>query len=195
MPRRGLQAEWMPSAENGWNAVVVAHPTLSMIGGRLARRTSKPRLGHACFMIPGDSPITRPDEETLECESVARSFAAQVMSLDSSQGLVVGVLGPWGSGKTSFLNLAREHLQAGATILDFNPWMFSGTEQLTHFFFTELSSQLKLRPGLSGIAGALEDYSEVVSGLGWLPLLGPWVERSRAASNLVAKVLGRRKEG
>ena len=72
----------------------------------------------------------------LAVPKVARSFAVQVLSLDVSEGMVVGVLGPWGSGKTSFVNLARVHLEeAGIPILDFNPWMFSGAEQLVEAFF------------------------------------------------------------
>ncbi|MGH9252744.1 MAG: hypothetical protein ACRD0W_24990 [Acidimicrobiales bacterium] len=36
------------------------------------------------------------------------------------------------------MNLARGHLQeAGVPILDFNPWMFSGAEQLVESFFVE----------------------------------------------------------
>ncbi len=70
--------------------------------------------------------------------------------MDVSQGAVVGVLGPWGSGKTSLVNLTRDEFEAaGVTILDFNPWMFSGAEQLVASFFVELAAQLKIRPGLA----------------------------------------------
>lgn len=64
--------------------------------------------------IPGDNPIEKPDDDALERAPVARMFAEQMLALDPSEGLVVGVLGPWGSGKTSFINLARADLaQAG----------------------------------------------------------------------------------
>ncbi|MFY9270344.1 MAG: P-loop NTPase fold protein, partial [Candidatus Manganitrophaceae bacterium] len=119
-----------------------------------------------------------------------------ILSLDATEGVVVGVLGPWGSGKTSFVNLARGHLEdTGAVILDFNPWMFSGAEQLVGSFFVELSAQLKVRAGLVEIGKLLEDYGETFSGLGWLPLVGPWIERGRAATKILAKILQRRKEG
>ena len=55
---------------------------------------------------------------------------------------MVGVFGPWGSGKTSFLNLARKEFeQKDIPVLDFNPWLFSGTEQLVRRFFDDISSQ------------------------------------------------------
>ncbi len=97
--------------------------------------------------ILADNPIRRPEEDALGRTKAAQSFADQTLSFDASEGAVVGVIGPWGCGKTSFVNLARSHLKdADVPILDFNPWMFSGTEQLVESFFIELSTQLKLRP-------------------------------------------------
>jgi hypothetical protein len=73
--------------------------------------------------------------------------------------------------------------------------MFSGADQLVQAFFTELSAQLKLRPELAQIGELVENYGEAFSGLGWLPLVGPWIERGRAVTKLLAKFAQRRKEG
>lgn len=73
--------------------------------------------------------------------------------------------------------------------------MFSGAEQLVESFFVELASQLRLKPGLGEIGKDLEDYGETFSGLAWLPLVGPWVERGWTASKLIARILQRRREG
>ncbi|MFQ2625039.1 P-loop NTPase fold protein [Aeromonas caviae] len=146
--------------------------------------------------ITADNPITRLEEDALGRAKPALSFAKQLLTLDSNKGVVVGVLGPWGSGKTSFVNLSQSFLkESGVTILEFNPWMFSGADQLAQSFFIELSSQLKLRPDLAEIGGLIEDYGDVFSGLGWLPLVGPWIERSRLITDLIAKALLRKKEG
>lgn len=145
---------------------------------------------------PNDNPIREPGDDTLERAESAEAFASHVLALDRSEGAVVGVLGPWGSGKTSYINLARgDFTTAGAEIVDFNPWMFSGAEQLVESFFVEIASQLKHRPGLADVGKDLEDYGELFSGLGWLPLVGPWIERGRVANKLLAKLLQRRKEG
>ncbi len=146
--------------------------------------------------VPGDTPIRRTEDDSLGRARPAAGLAGQVLSLDASEGLVIGVLGPWGSGKTSFVNLARARLEdENITILDFNPWMFSGAEQLVESFFVELASQLRLKPGLAEIGKDLEDYGETFSGLAWLPFIGPWMERGRTASKLFARILQRRKEG
>ncbi|MEO7853004.1 MAG: P-loop NTPase fold protein [Rubrivivax sp.] len=96
--------------------------------------------------IPADNPVRDADDDKLGRAVAAQLFAKSVLHLDASEGLVVGVLGPWGSGKTSFVNLARPAFeQDSVQLLDFNPWMFSGAEQLVQSFFAELSAQLKLR--------------------------------------------------
>lgn len=146
--------------------------------------------------ITGDNPITLPEEDTIGRNSFAQSFAKQILSLDSSKGSVIGVLGEWGSGKTSFINLARNELdQENITVLDFNPWMFSGTEQLMQSFFSELSAQLRLRPDLSEIGEAIGMYGDIFAGMGWIPLVGPWIERGHKTSGVISEVLQKRKEG
>jgi predicted KAP-like P-loop ATPase len=99
--------------------------------------------------VPNDNPIRRLEDDSLGRAHSARLFARQVLSVDASEGVVVGVLGSWGSGKTSFINLARIELDAARIpVFDFNPWMFSGEEQLMDSFFNELTTQLRLRPGI-----------------------------------------------
>jgi predicted KAP-like P-loop ATPase len=146
--------------------------------------------------VTSDNPIRRLEDDTVGRAVVAKSFARQVLGLDAKEGVVVGVLGAWGSGKTSFINLARTEFEGGGVpILDFNPWMFSGAEQLVESFFTELAAQLKIRPGFEAIGKDIEEYGEAFSGLVWLPVLGPWIERGRSLSKIVSQFLQRRKEG
>jgi hypothetical protein len=168
-------------------------PTANVDQGEpVAEEEAPPRVSQ----VRGDNPIKRPDEDTLGRSSAATSFARGVLELDASEGVVVGVLGRWGSGKTSFVNLARNEFErSGATVLDFNPWMFSGAPQLVDAFFAELSSQLKVRPDLSKLGEGLEEYGDAFSGLGWLPVVGTWIERGRVATDILGKALKSRKEG
>lgn len=152
-------------------------------------------LSHAESAM-SDNPIRNADEDSIGRLKSAESFANQLLALDARAGIVVGVLGPWGSGKTSFVNLARARLrEAKIPVFDFNPWMFSGTEQLVGAFFVEVSAQLKLRPDLAGVGEELDQYGEAFSGMIWLPFIGPWLERGRGAAALLSTFLKRRKEG
>src|SRR5438876_12210167 len=47
--------------------------------------------------IPGDNPTRRPEQDALGRATSARTFSQQVMALDATEGVVVGVLGAWGS--------------------------------------------------------------------------------------------------
>ena len=49
-----------------------------------------------------DNPIRHPEQDVLERKGSAIAFARDVLSLDASQGIVVGVFGAWGSGKDFF---------------------------------------------------------------------------------------------
>ena len=126
--------------------------------------------------MAGDNPVQTLDADTLGRGAIALSFAQHVLTLDVTEGVVVGVLGAWGSGKTSFVNLARpEFERGGITVIDFNRWMFSGAEQLVESFFVELAAQLRIRAGLEEIGKGIEEYGERFSGLSRLPLIGPFL--------------------
>ena len=93
-----------------------------------------------------DNPIENVTDDVLQRAPIAREFVREILSLRRDQGIVVGVLGPWGSGKTSFINLAKEEFRASdAPVLEFNPWMFSGATDLVDRFFVEICQQLKAR--------------------------------------------------
>lgn len=143
---------------------------------------------------PGDNPINDRTADRLGRADFATMFAADVLELDASRGMVVAVVGPWGSGKTSFLNMCRHDWESsGAAVLEFNPWMFASTDQLVAAFFAEVSSQLKeRRPRLEAIADGLADYGEAFSGLAWLPVVGTWIERGRLLTRGAARIAGRK---
>lgn len=150
----------------------------------------------------GDNPIEQPADDLLGRGSVARVVAEEIRSVDASNGYVIAVMGPWGSGKTSLINLARNELAKDPAIpvLDFNPWMFSGTEQLVDSFFREVSAQLHLKEGrLDAIATEVEAYGDLLSPvadvatvLSALPFSG-WLGRARDAANAVKRFQERRK--
>ena len=121
--------------------------------------------------VPADNPIKKPEDDVLGRAKAAQTFAEQILLLDVTEGSVVGVLGAWGSGKTSFVNLVRTHWEKnGIPVLDFNPWMFSGTEQLARSFFYVLSSEMRLRSGLAEVGKGLENFGKSVTSLSWWPI-------------------------
>ena len=69
-----------------------------------------------------------------------------------SEGIVLAINGPWGSGKTSAVNMALEaleDLQRGTDdgrkieVVCFNPWWFSAQEDLVRAFFHDVAATLE----------------------------------------------------
>lgn len=145
----------------------------------------------------GDQPIASKGEDKLGRAPFAVGLAATLRSIDASRGAVVAILGPWGSGKTSTINMVSESLKEAPSlaVLEFNPWLFSDTEQLVVRFFDELAAQVRLRaPTATRIADMLVAYGRLLAPLQALPAAGPWVRGVRAAGDAVARVLGAGKQ-
>jgi energy-coupling factor transporter ATP-binding protein EcfA2 len=68
------------------------------------------------FSLNPDRPITRPADDLLRREPFAQALAAQIRAAPR-EGLVMAVTGPWGSGKTSLLNLIESALSEGTSSL------------------------------------------------------------------------------
>lgn len=104
---------------------------------------------------------------------MARNCANILTHIQSDRSFVVGLAGPWGSGKTSFLNLVKEALRSESDtpiIVDFNAWLYSTQEQLVKQFFLEIKRAIGLSTGerigdraANEIGSALTDYAETIS--------------------------------
>ncbi|GAA1293932.1 NTPase [Planotetraspora silvatica] len=124
-------------------------------------------------MITGDEPVSS-ENDILGRRSIACQWAAAIGQTTAPNGLVFAVTGPWGSGKTSMLNMMEEELTAKEIkVLKFNPWLFSGTDQLVNFFFGEMASQLEYgNPKQKKIAGSLKKYGALFSPIKVVPIIG-----------------------
>jgi len=133
----------------------------------------------------GDSPVSR-EGDLLGRRPFARLIARQIHVSRPTDGLVVAVVGRWGSGKTSVLRMVAEELADRSNssttsisreviVVEFNPWLFSGSEQLTALFFVTLADQL---PGKLGedratkVVQRLRRYGAALGTLRALPGIG-----------------------
>ena len=134
------------------------------------------------ILLMSDNPITSVEEDTLGRLSSSDSLVNSILDYDTKNGLVVGLMGPWGIGKSSFINLSRNRFkERSIDIIDFNPWLFSDTDQLAEYFFKEISAQLRLKGGnFKTIASVVEKYSDVLSPLALIPGVS-WLDRALTA--------------
>jgi predicted KAP-like P-loop ATPase len=134
-------------------------------------------------LLHGDRPVEGRTQDKLDRARFAEALARQLVDAPVEAGFVVGLLGSWGSGKTSILNMVEEALtdeHKNTVVLHFNPWLFSDTEQLVARFFEELAAQLLEEPDdwLQRLGSALEEYGQLLSPYGLCLSPGPgstWV--------------------
>ncbi len=103
-------------------------------------------------MFDADRPIQKSTQDRLGRTTFAKYLARSILDNQSTESLVVGLYGGWGSGKTSVINLMLEELNVAASnmfddekpiILNFSPWSYSGQNQLIYAFFRRLSATLR----------------------------------------------------
>lgn len=92
--------------------------------------------------------IQSSSEDKLERSRFIERLASALVNpaTKKSTGVVVGIAGPWGSGKSSILNLLQEHLREkyeDALIVRFDPWLVSGRNDLIAEFLGELIGTIK----------------------------------------------------
>ena len=112
-----------------------------------------------------DEPIQSMSEDLLERADLAKGIAADIQNHPSTKesGLVVGLMGPWGCGKTSLLNLIQKDLESDQVrTIEFNPWIFSGTEELVTRFFVEVQAQLRKHEKLKSLATSIAEYGAML---------------------------------
>ena len=97
-----------------------------------------------------DAPISQPGLDRLDRMAFVRSFAEAIRSAKGPNSVVLALAGPWGSGKSSLINLICGELnkneeqtdEKNPLIVKFNPWWFSGTGQLVPAFLQQLGAAL-----------------------------------------------------
>lgn len=95
-------------------------------------------------MLLPDYPIKKKEKDRLKRSHVATKVAEMLAKFEGEESFVVGVEGPWGSGKTSFVNLVLAELKTkDFIIVPFNPWNFSDQNELITDFFSSLLEKAK----------------------------------------------------
>lgn len=158
----------------------------------MAEQNQEPtNSSHSMFFQ--DSAIDGRVDDVLGREPFARLVAVQLRASPGS--MVFGLIGSWGSGKTSVVNMVAEILNEtdsaedtqttetsspspetdeSTVILRFDPGLFSGTEQLVEHFFEELGAQFVETEDsrLQSIGKLMSDYGPMLGSLRFLPVIG-----------------------
>lgn len=186
-------------AKFGQDAIFVLTPASRRVAGcRTADElTTGWSTSGARTRMSGDNAIKTRKADRLGRAGFADQLATALLGETADEGLVAALVGPWGQGKSSVLNMVKEQLEDthSRTVLMFNPWMFAGQSQLISAFFEQISGQLRLKgKAEQALADRLIGYGQALSPLVFVPVAGPWLGRISAVATAIGKARGTRKQ-
>jgi predicted KAP-like P-loop ATPase len=129
------------------------------------------RAAQPCCTLSPDKPLIDPRDDQLGYAPFAQHLALSLIRMVPADGFVVAIYGPWGSGKTTLLNFLFHYFQQRPPeeqpiIVPFNPWWFSGHENLVKHFFDQFQASLSLSEvAESGLAEKIAEFAAAVSEL------------------------------
>lgn len=103
-------------------------------------------------MFNSDKPISNENEDELNRMPFVKRLSKSICNYNSQDCLVIGLMGEWGCGKTSILNLTFSEIKKEKDnwiFIDFNPWYFSNQDNLILQFFNRLLNELRFSDNLT----------------------------------------------
>lgn len=119
-----------------------------------------------------DRPISHPSEDTFGTDPLARTIVRCLTGMQNPEGSALAICGPWGSGKSSTMNLVTSYIKQEATdihVVHFHCWHYRTERAVAQGFFRELDAGLE--PALSKSVKAqraIRQLSVRVAGAGGL---------------------------
>lgn len=127
------------------------------------------------FQFLADEEIGRETDDLLSNKSQAKSFAETVLASGAHAGLVFGVDGPWGVGKTSFINLAERHWEQAVDkviVCRFEPLRYASEPDLADRLIRDLSAAIQSKVFAPEFRPAASRYSRLIKGKADVSFLG-----------------------
>ena len=99
-----------------------------------------------------DRPIETGEQDLLGRASFSEQLGKAIYEYTGKDGLVIGLFGKWGTGKTSVINMAVNEITELAKddenkpiIMKFAPWNYSDKDNLISMFFQSLKNKINVQ--------------------------------------------------
>lgn len=129
-----------------------------------------------------DRPIESANQDLLGRSTFSKQLAEAIFKYGGKDGLVIGLFGKWGTGKTSILNIVVNEINSLSEdscdkpiIVKFSPWNYTDKDNLISLFFRVLKNKLDIdndEEKRKKIGKALTDYSDALDALSLVPMVG-----------------------
>ena len=132
-----------------------------------------------------DRPIETGEQDLLGRASFSKQLGKAMYEYNGKDGLVIGLFGKWGTGKTSVINMAVNEITELAKnnenrpiIMKFAPWNYSDKDNLISMFFQSLKNKINVQDNeelKNKVGKALSDYAGAFDALALVPVVGSGV--------------------
>ncbi|MDM0059028.1 KAP family NTPase [Variovorax fucosicus] len=162
---RGASPLWAP---------IILGLLLVMLASPLVRAMLRPRKVDPQLHFLPDDEIKDEAEDVLAVEKHAKSFAETVLASGAQPGLIFGVDGPWGTGKTSFINLAQRYWKQEPDIIvfRFEPLRYAADPDLADRLIRDLSKVIQKEVFAPEFTPVASRYSRMLKGKADISFLG-----------------------
>ncbi|MDM5101182.1 KAP family NTPase [Aeromonas salmonicida] len=162
------------SADPQWAPAILLLFCFILLSPFLQKRSSSKKQTSQIYFI-ADEEIEDKKDDLLTNEVQAKSFAETVLASGSHPGLVFGVDGPWGVGKTSFINLVERYWEDAADkvlVCRFEPLRYASEPDLADRLIRDLSAVIQDRVFAPEFRPAASRYSRLIKGKADVSFLG-----------------------
>lgn len=145
------------------------------------------------FYFLSDNPIMDFEQDKLGINEFIDKLSEKIISNSSKDCIVIGLSSPWGTGKSSCLNLLEYKIKDGNSlsespiIIRFNPWNFNNFNQLIQMFFEEIKMGLGKDDKALKIGEKITKLSKALTLLKFVPV--PIVKDAGEITGTVAEIL------
>jgi len=100
-------------------------------------------------MYLDDAPISYTKDDQLNRVPFVSRLADTILKVKSGRSIVVGLYGPWGSGKSSVLHMLSEVVRkdnsnkSKVNVIQFDPWFYNSEKELLDSFLDLISNEIK----------------------------------------------------
>lgn len=165
----------LKSADPHWAPVVLLLLCVVLLSPLAQLYWPRPKKAASQLYFIADEEIGDEKDDLLASEDQAKSFAETVLASGAHPGLVFGVDGPWGVGKTSFINLAERYWEGArdkVIVCRFEPLRYASEPDLADRLIRDLTAAIQSKVFAPEFRPAASRYSRLIKGKADFSFLG-----------------------
>lgn len=163
------------SADPHWAPAIFIFSCCVLLSPLVQQHWPRPKRQVSQLYFIADEEIEDKRDDLLASEAQAKSFAETVLASGAHPGLVFGIDGPWGVGKTSFINLAERYWKGASEkviVCRFEPLRYASEPDLADRLIRDLSAAIQSKVFAPEFRPAASRYSRLIKGKADISFLG-----------------------